>query len=172
MRRRFLAASAALALCAVPLTAAAAPGDRGCTTARGTATLLSNKGNKPVGAYTQTVVYCWSWVGKPSQYTIDSTKRSATWKLQKNDEKCGADVFSQWDGDPRRHYDAVKKWSEKTWDSTMGHTFTRNYFQQTYQNDHKCTFKYRGSLVWEPKVVLRLALPKPSVVSAEPVRPG
>ncbi|MFK4083331.1 hypothetical protein ACI2LF_04425 [Kribbella sp. NPDC020789] len=170
--RRLLAASVALALCAVPLTAHATGGGNGCTTARGTANLLSDRGDHVVGSYTQTVVYCWSWIGKPSQYTIDSTKRSATWKIRKNDERCGSEVFGQWDGNPGRGADSIKKWSVKTWDSTLGHDFTWNLFRQTYQDDHHCTFKFYGKQTWRPRVVLRLTLPKPSVVSARAVRPG
>jgi hypothetical protein len=132
---------------------------------------MSDRGNKVVGKYTQTVQYCWSWIGNPSQYTINSTKRSATWNIQKDDQRCGADVFGQWAGTPRQTANAIKKWSVKTWDSTMGHDFTRNYFIQTYHDDHKCTFEYQGSLTWKPRVVLRLTLPKPSVVSAPAARP-
>ncbi len=174
--RRLLAAALAIGVLTVQLTSAipasAAPGDRGCTTARGTANLLSDRGNKVVGTYTHTATYCWSWIGNPSHYTINSVKRSATWKIQKDDKKCAAEVFSQWANDPRRSADQVKKHSEKTWDSTMGHDFLRNYFVQTFEDDHKCTFKYAGQLLWRPRVVLRLKLPKPSVVSAPPVKPN
>jgi hypothetical protein len=131
---------------------------------------MSNVGNKRVGSYTSTVVYCWSWIGKPSQYTIKSTKRSATWKIEK-DQTCGNEVFGRWAGDPRRSADAIKKRSAKTWDSTQGHIFLRNYFLRTFADEHKCTFKFQGQLTWKPQVVLRLTLPKPSVLSARAAYP-
>src|SRR4051812_11102782 len=150
--RRLLAGTLAIGVLAVQLTSAipasAAPGGNGCTTARGTANLLSDRGDHVVGSYTQTVQYCWSWIGKPSQYSINSTKRSATWKIRKNDERCAGEVFGQWNGNPPRGADSIKKWSEKTWDSTMGHDFTWNLYIQTYHDDHNCTFRFYGKQTW------------------------
>ncbi|NUR94363.1 MAG: hypothetical protein HOV67_03795 [Kribbellaceae bacterium] len=123
---------------------------------------MSDRGSHVLGTYTHTVQFCWDWIGTPSNYSITSAKRTYSMKLWPDDKFCAHDPFSQW-GRFSSGGNSLKKKSVKLWESTMGQNLVRNYFVRTYQDDHKCTYKYQGQLQWRPRVTIDLVLPHPKV---------